>query len=187
VGPASVGPGSVGPASRLHREISPLARFTVEGELLASQGDIPGAIGLFRKALGMLGPSGEPNMRAEMYTRIGELRMQSGDTEDAISDYEKALALRPGYAPALEALIVLCSKERDWRGVMSAEERLLASIESTMVKFERLIEFAARWEGEAEKPGRARLLFERARELQPNNPMLDEQIRRVSLKMLKKV
>jgi tetratricopeptide (TPR) repeat protein len=132
----------------------------------------------------MLGPSGEPNLRAELYTRIGELRMQTGDFEDAISDYEKALALRPGYVPALEALIVLCSNEQDWRGVMSAEERLLAAIDSGTVRFERLIEFAARWEGEAGKPGRARLLFERARELQPNNPVLDEQIRRVSLKIL---
>ena len=142
--PLSVVPSSVVPSSRLGREISPLARYTVEGELLASQGDIPGAIALFRKALGLLGPSGEPNLRAEMYTRIGELRAQRGDLEDAISDYEKALALRPGHVPALEALIVLCSQEQDWRGVMSAEERLLACIESTTVRFERMFEFAAR-------------------------------------------
>ncbi|MBK9261992.1 MAG: tetratricopeptide repeat protein [Polyangiaceae bacterium] len=184
--PSSVAPSSMAPSSRLTREISPLARYTVEGELLASQGDMSGAIALFRKALALLGPSGEPNLRAEMYTRIGELRAQSGTPEDAISDYEKALALRPGHVPALEALIVLCSKEKDWRGVMSAEERLLATIDSTTVRFERMIEFAARWEDEAEKPGRARHLFERARELQPTNPVLDEQIRRVSLKMLKK-
>jgi tetratricopeptide (TPR) repeat protein len=163
-----------------------LARYTVEGELLASQSDFPGAIALFRKALGLLGPSGEPNLRAEMYTRIGELRAQVGDLEDAISDYEKALALRPGYLPALESLIVLCSQAKDWRGVMSAEERLLAALDSTTVRFERMIEFAARWEVEAEKPGRARHLFERAREIQPNNPVLDEQIRRVALKQLMK-
>lgn len=196
VGPASGGPTSgipmsgipisVAPSSRLTRGVSQLARYTVEGELLASQGDFPGAIGLFRKALGLLGPSGEPNLRAEMYTRIGELRAQAGDLEDSISDYEKALALRPGYLPALEALIQLCMQVQDWRGVMSAEERLLASLDSATVRFERLLEFAARWETEAEKPGRARHLFERAREIQPNNPVLDEQIRRVSLKIIMK-
>lgn len=184
--PASGIPTSVAPSSRLTRGVSQLARLTVEGELAASQGDFPGAIALFRKALGLLGPSGEPNLRAEMYTRIGELRAQSGDLEDAISDYEKALALRPGYQPALEALIVLCTKAKDWRGVMSAEERLLASLDSETVRFERMLEFAARWEVEAEKPGRARHLFERAREIQPNNPVLDEQIRRVALKMIMK-
>lgn len=141
---------------------------------------------MFRKALGLLGPSGEPNLRAEMYTRIGELRAQTGDLDDSISDYEKALALRPGYQPALEALIVLCVKVKDWRGVMSAEERLLTCLESETVKFERMLEFAARWENEAEKPGRARHLFERAREIQPNNPVLDEQIRRVALKQIMK-
>jgi tetratricopeptide (TPR) repeat protein len=184
--PASGIPNSVAPSSRLTRGVSQLARYTVEGELLASQSDFPGAIALFRKALGLLGPSGEPNLRAEMYTRIGELRAQVGDLEDAISDYEKALALRPGYLPALESLIVLCSQAKDWRGVMSAEERLLAALDSTTVRFERMIEFAARWEVEAEKPGRARHLFERAREIQPNNPVLDEQIRRVALKQLMK-
>ena len=121
-----------------------------------------------------------------MYTRIGELRAQAGDLDDSISDYEKALALRPGYQPALEALIVLCTRAKDWRGVMSAEERLLASLDSATVRFERMLEFAARWEVEAEKPGRARHLFERAREIQPNNPVLDEQIRRVALKQLMK-
>lgn len=184
--PASGIPTSVAPSSRLTRGVSQLARLTVEGELLASQNDFPGAIALFRKALGLLGPSGEPNLRAEMYTRIGELRAQAGDLDDAISDYEKALALRPAYQPALEALIVLCTKAKDWRGVMSAEERLLACLDSETVRFERMLEFAARWEGEADKPGRARHLFERAREIQPNNPVLDEQIRRVALKMIMK-
>lgn len=184
--PASGIPASVSPSSRLTRGVSQLAKYTVEGELLASQNDFPGAIALFRKALGLLGPSGEPNLRAEMYTRIGELRAQAGDLEDAISDYEKALALRPGYQPALEALIVLCTLAKDWRGVMSAEERLLVVLDSETVRFERMLEFAARWEGEAEKPGRARHLFERAREIQPNNPVLDEQIRRVALKQIMK-
>lgn len=184
--PASGIPASVSPSSRLTRGVSQLAKYTVEGELLASQNDFAGAIASFRKALGLLGPSGEPNLRAEMYTRIGELRAQGGDLEDAISDYEKALLLRPGYQPALEALIVLCVKAKDWRGVMSAEERLLVALDSETVRFERMLEFAARWEVEADKPGRARHLFERAREIQPNNPVLDEQIRRVALKMILK-
>ncbi|HVK63811.1 MAG TPA: hypothetical protein VM694_05040, partial [Polyangium sp.] len=51
------------------REISPFARYTVEGELLASQGDPNGAIAAFRKALSVLGPGGDPHARAEMYVR----------------------------------------------------------------------------------------------------------------------
>ncbi len=166
------------------REISPIARSTIDGELLASQGDATGAIAAFRKALSMLGPGGDPNMRAELYVRIGELRSMRGDTEDAISDFEKALALRPGHRPALESLILLCAAERDWRGVMSAEERLLASLPSDTMRFERLIEFASRWEEDADKPARARLLFERAREMRPHDPIVREQIRRLTLKTL---
>ncbi|MDI1446354.1 tetratricopeptide repeat protein [Polyangium sp. 6x1] len=166
------------------REISPFARYTVEGELLASQGDPNGAIAAFRKALSVLGPGGDPHARAEMYVRIGELRSGHGEPEDAISDFEKALALRPGHLPALESLLLLCAKERDWRGVMSAEERMLAALPSDTLRFERLIEFAARWEGEADKPARARLLFERAREMRPHDPIVVEQIRRLTLKSL---
>ncbi|TKD02707.1 tetratricopeptide repeat protein [Polyangium fumosum] len=166
------------------REISPFARYTVEGELLASQGDPNGAIAAFRKALSVLGPSGDPHARAEMYVRIGELRSRHGEPDDAISDFEKALALRPGHIPALESLLLLCVSTRDWRGVMSAEERLLAALPSDTLRFERLIEFASRWEGEAEKPARARLLFERAREVRPQDPIVVEQIRRLALKSL---
>ncbi|MDC3961784.1 tetratricopeptide repeat protein [Polyangium jinanense] len=166
------------------REISPFARYTVEGELLASQGEVNGAINAFRKALSVLGPGGDPHSRAEMYVRIGELRSRHGQPEDAISDFEKALALRPGHLPALESLLQLCASERDWRGVMSAEERLIAALPSDTMRFERLIEFAARWEGEADKPARARLLFERAREMRPHDPIVREQIRRLTLKSL---
>jgi len=166
------------------REISPVARYTVEGELLASQGDPDGAIASFRKALSVLGPGGDPHSRADMYVRIGELRSRHGQAEDAISDFEKALALRPGHIPALESLLLLCASERDWRGVMSAEERLLAALPSDTLRFERLIEFASRWEGDAEKPARARLLFERAREMRPHDPIVLEQIRRLTLKSL---
>ncbi|MRG97109.1 tetratricopeptide repeat protein [Polyangium spumosum] len=166
------------------REISPVARYTIEGELLASQGDTDGAIASFRKALSVLGPGGDPHSRADLYARIGELRARYGLAEDAISDFEKALALRPGHIPALESLLLLCASERDWRGVMSAEERLLAALPSDTLRFERLIEFASRWEGEADKPARARLLFERAREMRPHDPIVLEQIRRLTLKSL---
>jgi len=166
------------------REISPFARYTIEGELLASEGDADGAIAAFRKALSVLGPGGDPESRAQMYTRIGELRAQRGDTEDAISDFEKALALWPGLIPALESLLVLCAAERDWRGVMSAEERLIAALPSDTLRFERLMEFAARWEGEANKPARAKLLFERAWDIRPHDPIVFEQIRRLTLKSI---
>jgi tetratricopeptide (TPR) repeat protein len=181
-GPAS-GPRS-GPISGRNIGISPLGRYTVEGELCVSQGDFVGAIAAFRKALSVLGPAGEPDSRAEMYARIGELRAIKGDTDDAISDFEKALALRPGHVFALESLLQLCAAERDWRGVMSAEERLLVALPSDTQRFERLIEFAARWEGAADKPGRARHLFERARELRPHDPIVLEQIRRLTIKSI---
>lgn len=177
-GPIS-GPRS-GPISA--RSISPFARHTIEGELLSSQGDLDGAIAAFRRALSVLGPAGDPDSRAEMYARIGEIRMSQGENDGAISDFEKALALRPGHVPALESLLVLCAAEKDWRGVMSAEERLLAALPSDTMRFERLIEFASRWEGIAEKPQRAKVLFERANVLRPNDPIVTTQIRRITNK-----
>jgi tetratricopeptide (TPR) repeat protein len=165
------------------REISPFARYAVEGELLASQGDHAGAIAEFRKALSVLGPTGDPDARAEMYVRIGGLRKRKGDTDDAISDFEKALALRPGHRAALESLIELCAQEQDWRGLLSAEERLLLTLQNPDLRFERLVEFGVRWEEVADKPARAKLLYERAREIRPHDPALLGRIRQLASKV----
>ncbi|UQA58928.1 hypothetical protein [Polyangium aurulentum] len=168
------------------REISPFARYAVEGELLASQSDHAGAIAEFRKALAVLGPGGDPDARAEMYVRIGVLRKRKGDTDDAISDFEKALALRPGHRSALECLIELCAQEKDWRGLLSAEERLLLTLHNPDLRFERLVEFAVRWEETADKPARAKLLYERAREIRPHDPALLGRIRQLSGRLAQK-
>lgn len=165
------------------REISPFSRYAVEGELLASQGDHAGAIAEFRKALSVLGPGGDPDARAEMYVRIGILRKRKGDTEPAISDFEKALALRPGHRGALESLVELCAQEQDWRGLLSAEERLLLVLQNPEQRFERLMDFGVRWEEVADKPARAKLLYERARELRPHDPALLGRMRQLASKL----
>jgi tetratricopeptide (TPR) repeat protein len=168
------------------REISPFARYAVEGELLASQGEHAGAIAEFRKALAVLGPTGDPDARAEMYVRIGVLRKRKGDTDDAISDFEKALALRPGHRSALECLIELCAQERDWRGLLSAEERLLLTLHNPDLRFERLVEFAVRWEETSDKPARAKMLYERAREIRPHDAAVLGRIRQLAGRLTQK-
>jgi hypothetical protein len=151
------------------REISLFARYAIEGEVLAAQGENEGAIGEFRKALAVLGPTGDPEARAEMYVRIGDLRRKRGDVDSAIADFEKALALRPRHRVALEALIALCAQEQDWRGLLSAEERLLLALPEE-VRFERMVQFGVLWEEVIDKPARAKLLYERALDIRPNDP-----------------
>jgi tetratricopeptide (TPR) repeat protein len=166
------------------REISPFARYVVEGEVLAVEGDHAGAIAAYRKALSVLGPAGDPEARAEMYTRIGDLRVVKGDRDDAAADFEKALALRPGHVPALSSLIEVYAATKDWRGLISAEERLLSALhESDDARFERLMKYGARWEDVADKPQRAKQLYGRASDIRPDDPAVHARLVQVALKL----
>ena len=138
------------------------------GDALRGAGDVEGALAAYKRALGMLDASAGGE-RAEIYVRLGQAKQQQDKRREAISHFEKALSLKPTHRAAMEALVELNVGEGDWRAVQNAEERLLAMLDTAEERFVLLMEFGARWRDAAGDVARARVVFERAREIRPDD------------------
>ncbi|UQA55884.1 tetratricopeptide repeat protein [Polyangium aurulentum] len=156
------------PAPAIEPQQPPATKHREAGDAFMAVKDHEAALGEFRKALGHLGPA-DTSERGEIYVRIANAKWQQDKRREAIASFEKALSLLPEHRPSLEALVDLNVGERDWRAVQGAEDRLLESISEETERFDRLVQFAERWEGIASDPARARSTFERARELRPDD------------------
>jgi cellulose synthase operon protein C len=156
--------------------------------------DHEGALAEFKRSLGQLGPK-DGQERADIYARIGRIKEHQEKRREAIASYEKALQLAPARPGALEKLLDLNVSESDWRAVQISEDRLLATMTDPEERFARLLEFGARWqwvaddiaeggaesarEGRAAMLDRARLTYERAREIHPDDLAVLERLRRL--------
>lgn len=165
------------PPSR--RSVTPTASSEAEqGDRLAAEGDDEGALGLYRRALGLVGPSpGEgvdPSaLRASLHVRIGEAKLRQGKTREAVAAFEKALGLAPTQHEVdrvLKLLLSMYMGERDHRSAASVQARLLDRVSSTEERVVALLSFARSWLHDASEPLRARALLEEARALAPREP-----------------
>jgi tetratricopeptide (TPR) repeat protein len=65
----------------------------------------------------------DESRRADLYTQAAQIRAQQGDAAAAVSCAERALAARPGHAPAL-ALLARCHESSGrWEQALAAHER----------------------------------------------------------------
>lgn len=165
------------PPSR--RSITPTAASEAEhGDRLAAEGDDEGALGLYRRALGLVGPSPgdgvDPTaLRASLHVRIGEAKLRQGKTREAVAAFEKALGLAPTpheIDRVLKLLLSLYMGERDHRSAASVQARLLDRVTSTEERVVALLSFARSWLHDANEPLRARALLDEARALSPREP-----------------
>jgi tetratricopeptide (TPR) repeat protein len=139
-----------------------------DGDRLAIAGDLEGAIAAYKRALGVLGGAMSAE-RAEVYVRTARIRAKQGKRREAIASFEKALTLAPSHREALEAVLALDVEEADWKSVAVAEDRLLGGMEHERARYERIVEFAERWEKVARDLPKARALYERALALEPED------------------
>jgi tetratricopeptide (TPR) repeat protein len=137
------------------------------GDALASR-DAEGALAEYKKALLLVTPA-QKEERADVYVRIGQVKLLQDKRREAISNFEKATQLSPSHRGALEEIAKLSAEERDWRGVAATEEKILASITDAGDRFARLVEFGERWANVAFDTDRARSAFTRAREIRPDD------------------
>jgi tetratricopeptide (TPR) repeat protein len=160
------------------------AENVAAGDGLMLTMDHEGALAAFKRALGQLGQK-DAEARADIYARIGRIKEHQEKRREAIASYEKALQLAPAHPGALEKLLDLNVSEGDWRAVQGAEDRLLATMTDADERFARLLEFGARWlwvaddieESAGERSRevrvslleRARLIYERARSIHPDD------------------
>ena len=94
-----------------------------EGDRARDGGAFDDALEHYKKAL-MISTEEHELERASIYTGIAETKRKQGKAREAESNYEKALALMPGYKPALVALVDLATAEKDHRRVAQLRKRL---------------------------------------------------------------
>ena len=143
------------------------ADHVAAGDALASR-DAEAALGEYKKALLLVTPA-QKEERADVYVRIGQVKLLQDKRREAISNFEKATQLSPSHRGALEEIAKLSVEERDWRGVAATEEKILAAIAAPEDRFARLLEFGERWASVAFDTDRARSAFSRAREIKPDD------------------
>lgn len=188
-GPASSPPASVrAPVSVRAPASGPMSRpppkpdtgGTLADHLQASEAaqDPEAALRELKSALAQLGSSATGE-RAGIYVRIAAIKRTQGKPREAISNLEKALTLAPGHRGALEEVLELDVAAGDWRAVAAAEEQLLTTVTDDGERFQRLLQFADRWETVAGDRERARKALERARELRAGDPGLLASLRRI--------
>ena len=104
------------------RPIAPEAYAAVlRASVLEARGDAPGALAELERALDE--DPGSP----EIVTRIARLLCQNAGSrdvaEEALSNFEDALALDPSYAPAWLGLAECREQQKDPKGALEAAER----------------------------------------------------------------
>lgn len=164
--PSEAAPAAEAPAPEPPKEPT-YADHVAQGDALASR-DAEGALAEYKKALLLVQPS-QKEERADVYVRIGQVKLLQDKRREAISNFDKATQLSPNHRGALEEMAKLSAEERDWRGVAQVEEKILSTIERPEDRFARLMEFGERWANVAYDIERARAAFQRAREIQPDN------------------
>ena len=81
-----------------------------EGDKARDASAFDEALEHYKKAL-MISTEDHELERASIYTGIAETKRKQGKAREAESNYEKALALMPGYKPALVALVDIATDE----------------------------------------------------------------------------
>jgi tetratricopeptide (TPR) repeat protein len=148
------------------------------GDKLAAAADPEGALREYKNALGLLSPDAT-KYRAEIFIRIAQIKAQQDKRREAISHYEKAVAAQPTHRKAIDALLDLAFTERDWKGLLAAEERLFSLLKDDDERFSLLVSYAERWGGVAFDADRARALLEQARDLRPADTTILRKLHRL--------
>ncbi|MFO0679268.1 MAG: hypothetical protein U0169_22260 [Polyangiaceae bacterium] len=159
---------SVIPPSARSGALAAVDSLTREAENARNRGDLEGAVASYKKAL-MLASQGTPEMRANIYANLGELKLSQGDTRAAENNYEKALAEKPGLDSALIALTLILTTEKAWPRVAHYRRLMVVAAKSDSERVSGLFELAKLFEGPMADLDAAVRAMDEARAAMPND------------------
>ncbi len=139
-----------------------------EGDAARARGAHDDALETYKRAL-MISTEEAELERASIYTGIAEAKRAQGKTREAESNYEKALALMPGYKPALVALVDIASDEKDFRRVAMLRKRLVEAAIDDDARIRELKKLADIQRQELTDSRAAIESLERARDIRPDD------------------
>lgn len=101
----------------------PLDVLLAEADDLRSTGAWDDALLGYRKAL-MLHGAREGQPRAEVYHRIGEVKLAQDKPREAELNFEKALDAHPVHRASYDALVLLATKAQDWTRLVALRRKI---------------------------------------------------------------
>ncbi len=104
----------------------------------------------------------------EIFHRIGQIRLRTGDKAKAINFFEKALELQPGHRPTLDALVEIYTTAGDFEAVIRQKRALLAAAPGDDEKvglYEQIIDV---YRNKLKNPQKAIAAYLEALELRPD-------------------
>ncbi len=139
-----------------------------KGDTSRASGAYDDALESYKLAL-MLTTEESELERAGIYTGIAEAKRAQDKPREAESNYEKALALMPGYKPALVALVELATGEKDFRRVAQLRKRLVDAAIDDGARVQELKRLAEVQRTELKDSRAAIESLERARTVRPDD------------------
>lgn len=139
-----------------------------EGDRARDASAFDDALEHYKKAL-MISTEEHELERASIYSGIAETKRKQGKAREAESNYEKALALMPGFKPALVALVDIATDEKDHRRVAQLRKRLVDVAPDDDTRVRELKRLAEVQRTELTDTRAAIESLEKARDLKPDD------------------
>jgi len=133
--------------------------------------DWAGALTNYQKVLTSLDES-EADERANVYFKLGAIKKEQGQNKPAIANFEKSLAVKASFRPALEALIGVYTDVKDFKQVCAYKRQILDDVYEADERFKLLVEIGDIWSEKEKNPHKAIEVYEEALELEPKNHVL---------------
>ena len=103
----------------------------------------------------------------EIFHRIGQIKIKTGERAKAINMFEKALEIEPGHRPTLEALIDIYTAANDWEAVIRQRRALLTHTDDVNRKLEIQQQISDIYRTKLQNPQKAIAAYLEALEFKP--------------------
>ncbi len=105
----------------------------------------------------------------DVFYRLGNIKLQLGETKKALNMYEKALEVDPGHRDTLLAVIDLQSNRGDWEAVIHAKRSFLRNDLSDEERFQILEDIGDIYDEKMNNAQKAIAAYQEALELDPSH------------------
>jgi tetratricopeptide (TPR) repeat protein len=129
------------------------------------------------KAALMVAPQGDAEVRASIYSRIGEVKRAQGKPREAELNFEKALGADPGHRFSLDALVELAMEARETRRIIEWRRKRLAVLVEPGERVTELLAIARTHSEEPADPRAAAEALEEAHSIAPRDRVVFEELR----------
>ncbi len=113
-----------------------------------------------------------PEEICDIFYRLGNIKLELGETKKALNMFEKALEVDPAHRDTLLALIDLQARRNDWEAVIHAKRALLRNDLPDEERFDILVEIGDIYDEKLKNPQKAIAAYQEALEIDPKHHLV---------------